>query len=378
MKFVKVALHDMILRLSLFAVAAFAAIAAVANAQLPSSTHIDVIDNAYTPSSTTIALNGTVSFSFDEGEESHNVHFDKAGPACTQNSGSTAGAVGRVLPKQSEGPGWSGVCQFPTSGVYTFYCDDHSDMTGKITVANADGTLPATPTPTPTATATPRPGATATPTPGGGSTNTGDNGGGGAPASNPATGPKVTIAGRQRGQVVTVKLTGGSERAKVAVEALARRADLKAKGKAKLVRVGRTSRTVAPGAQLSVKVALNAKAKAALKRLGKLKLTLKTTIARKTATRTVTLRKPAKARMAQKAVTVAVADNTFSPKTATVARGGTVTWRWKGKKGHNVVGPNFASKVIKTGTYKRKFTKKGTISYSCTLHRGMVGKIRVK
>ena len=42
-------------------------------------------------------------------------------------------------------------------------------------------------------------------------------------------------------------------------------------------------------------MAINAKAKAALKRLGTLKLTLRVTIAGKTTTSTVTLRKPTKA-----------------------------------------------------------------------------------
>ena len=72
-------------------------------------------------------------------------------------------------------------------------------------------------------------------------------------------------------------------------------ADLKAKGKAKLVRVGRIKKTVAAGAKADLSVAINAKAKAALKRLGKLKLTLRVTIAGKTTTSTVTLRKPTKA-----------------------------------------------------------------------------------
>jgi plastocyanin len=73
-----------------------------------------------------------------------------------------------------------------------------------------------------------------------------------------------------------------------------------------------------------------------------------------------------------------VADNSFSPTTATVARGGTVTWRWTGKKSHDVVGPGFKSKLIKTGTFKKTFTKQGTFNYVCTLHRGMKGTVRVK
>jgi plastocyanin len=80
-------------------------------------------------------------------------------------------------------------------------------------------------------------------------------------------------------------------------------------------------------------------------------------------------------RSPRRAFTVKVADNFFSPKTATVARGGTVTWRWTGKKSHDVVGPGFKSK---TATFTKTFTKKGRFKYLCTLHRGMTGIVRVK
>ncbi|HWK28624.1 MAG TPA: plastocyanin/azurin family copper-binding protein [Solirubrobacter sp.] len=365
----------MILRVSLAGGAAFAALATAAGAQPPASANVAVIDNAYAPASSTVALGGTVRFAYDDGEESHNVHFEQAGPACTQVTGSAPGAAGRVLPKPSEAPGWSVDCRFAAPGIYTFYCDDHVEMTGKVTVANADGSLPVVATPTPTAT----PRATATPAPSGGGG--GGAGGGGGTTAGPgpgATAAKLTIAAAQRGSAVTASVTGGSAKTTVRVEALARRTDLRVKGKAKLVRVGRVSRTVAAGATVKVKVAVNAKAKAALKRRGKLKLTVRATLDDTTTTRTVTLRAAARARVAQKATTVSVADNTFSPKTVTIARGGTVTWRWTGKKAHNVVGPGFASRLQKSGTYRRKLTKKGTISYRCTLHRGMEGKIRVK
>jgi hypothetical protein len=48
------------------------------------------------------------------------------------------------------------------------------------------------------------------------------------------------------------------------VEALAKRTDLLTKGKAKLVRVGRVSKTVAAGARATGTVRLNAKARSAL------------------------------------------------------------------------------------------------------------------
>ena len=88
-------------------------------------------------------------------------------------------------------------------------------------------------------------------------------------------------------------LRGGSERGRIVVEALAKRAELRTKGKARLVRVGRVSKTVAAGARVTVSVRLNAKARSALRRLGRLKLTLRVTAAGRTQSKSVTLRRSA-------------------------------------------------------------------------------------
>ena len=284
----------MIARLSLLAATAFAGIAALAHAQQhPQTASFTVVDNRYVldgggGSEATVALSATVNFAYPTGTEAHNVHFERTGPACTQLTGATTGEVGRVLPNAAEGPGWSGRCTFNAPGVYTFLCDDHPEMVGKVTVANADGTIPveATPTPTPTATATPQ-GGTGDPT-GGGSTPTG---GGGTTTPGATSAPTWTIAASQRGNAVRAALTGGSARGTVVLEALAKRTDLRAKGKAKLVRVGRVSKTLAAGAKATASVPLNAQAKAALKRLGKLKLTLRITVAGKTTSKSVTVRR---------------------------------------------------------------------------------------
>lgn len=351
-------------------VAVFVGVVAIAQAQHPLLVDVDVKDSVYEPAVTTVGIGGAVRFTYADGEEVHNVSFANKAVTCTQLSGRRTGPVGSTLPVPSEGPGWSGSCTFPGPGVYRFICDDHNGMDGKVTVANADGTLPVEATPTPTPTPSPQPGS-ATPTPG--------SGGGGGPAdSTPqpgASAPKLTLASSQRGQAVAGSIKGGSAAASVTVETLAA---LKAKGKP--VRVGRKTYTVAAGATKTFSVPLNAKGKAALRKLGKLKVTLRFTVAGTTETRTVTLRpaKKAKASTAQKAVTVKVADDVFQAKSVTVARGGTVTWRWVGKKSHDVVGPGFKSKLQKTGTFSRRFTKKGTIRYACTLHRGMTGTVRVK
>src|SRR3954469_15464295 len=69
----------------------------------------------------------------------------------------------------------------------------------------------------------------------------------------------------------------------------------------------------------------------------------------------------------------------FSPKTLKVKRGTTVKWSWSGSVPHNVVGKGFKSKTTTKGSVSHKFTKKGTYTVVCTLHKaaGMTMKIKV-
>jgi plastocyanin len=70
--------------------------------------------------------------------------------------------------------------------------------------------------------------------------------------------------------------------------------------------------------------------------------------------------------------TIQIGDNFFKPKTATVKKGTTVKWVWKGDKPHNVVvtsGPvKFHSKVKTSGSYVKKLSKAGTYRILCTIH----------
>jgi plastocyanin len=72
----------------------------------------------------------------------------------------------------------------------------------------------------------------------------------------------------------------------------------------------------------------------------------------------------------------------FSPRDATVAVGGTVTWTNEDRVPHNVIatsGATFASKNFGLGeTYTFRATKPGTIAYVCTLHQGMDGTLTVR
>jgi len=78
---------------------------------------------------------------------------------------------------------------------------------------------------------------------------------------------------------------------------------------------------------------------------------------------------------------VGVKGLTFTPKTVTVKKGTTVKWSWKtGGVPHNVVGKGFKSKTAGTVSFSKKFSKKGTYRYVCTIHKaqGMKGTVKVK
>jgi len=77
---------------------------------------------------------------------------------------------------------------------------------------------------------------------------------------------------------------------------------------------------------------------------------------------------------------VAVGDNIFTPSSIVVAVGTTVTWTWSPNvTTHNVVfadGTKSADQA--TGTFSRTFSAAGTFNYSCTLHSGMNGTVKVQ
>jgi len=74
---------------------------------------------------------------------------------------------------------------------------------------------------------------------------------------------------------------------------------------------------------------------------------------------------------------VTVKDNLFSPKSASIKVGDTVTWTFKGQSAHNVTFDDFNSKLMKSGTYTHTFAKAGSFEYHCTIHAGMKGTIEV-
>jgi plastocyanin len=74
---------------------------------------------------------------------------------------------------------------------------------------------------------------------------------------------------------------------------------------------------------------------------------------------------------------VIVKDNKFEPKTAEVAVGDTVTWRFEGSSAHNVTLDDEASDLKKTGTFEHTFDEAGEFDYVCTVHPGMKGTVKV-
>ena len=77
---------------------------------------------------------------------------------------------------------------------------------------------------------------------------------------------------------------------------------------------------------------------------------------------------------------VRVDDDFFRAKTVRITQGSTVTWRWVGDRPHNVKFRSFRSTIKKTGSYRHKFTRRGTYRYICTLHddAGMKGTVIVQ
>ena len=85
---------------------------------------------------------------------------------------------------------------------------------------------------------------------------------------------------------------------------------------------------------------------------------------------------------------VSVRDDFFSPKRATIDSGDRVKWTWREEGDHNVRFrrvPSGASKrpgegTKTSGTFTRKFTRRGTYRYVCTIHEdsGMTGSVKVE
>lgn len=73
-------------------------------------------------------------------------------------------------------------------------------------------------------------------------------------------------------------------------------------------------------------------------------------------------------------------EDTFAPPAIKISPGMTVTWKWEGYGGHNVVatdGQFDSGEIQSSGTYKQTFESAGTHYYYCEPHknRGMKGAV---
>jgi plastocyanin len=73
--------------------------------------------------------------------------------------------------------------------------------------------------------------------------------------------------------------------------------------------------------------------------------------------------------------TVLIKNFAFNPKTLTISRGSSVTWKWQGYFNHNVAvksGPvKFRSRIQYKGAFSHTFLRAGTYHLYCTLHPSM-------
>ncbi len=85
---------------------------------------------------------------------------------------------------------------------------------------------------------------------------------------------------------------------------------------------------------------------------------------------------------------VSVRDDFFSPKRATIRAGDRVKWTWREQGDHNVrfrrvpagAGRKPGERTKSSGTFSRRFTRRGTYRYVCTIHEdlGMTGSVKVE
>lgn len=248
--------------------------AAVAAAQYPATASFSASDSpdrwnaAAGGNRVAIALGGTVSFDVATGEP-HDASFPSpSGVACTAGGGPV---VTRIPSTPSAS--WSGSCTFSEPGYRAFVCTVHSDMTGEVAVAGADGVLPPRdpvvgPTPNPTGTLHPP----------------GPNPVGGPPSTEPTAPlglvPTFTFARTQRGHTLRGTVANAGPGATATIDITARKRDIStARLKpAGTLRLRRLTRAANVSGSVTVAVRLPLLARRALLRRGRLVLTLRATV----------------------------------------------------------------------------------------------------
>ena len=75
--------------------------------------------------------------------------------------------------------------------------------------------------------------------------------------------------------------------------------------------------------------------------------------------------------------TVELKDLKFKPDEVSIKAGSAVTWVWEENLAHNVTGSGFKSGNQNKGEFNHTFEEAGTFKYTCTLHPGMDGVVKV-
>jgi plastocyanin len=240
--------------LCLAAVAAGAALAlavASSGAAAPDTASIEAYDYGFKDpdtnlNSTTVAMGGTVAFSYPAGgTSSHNIVFDTSQPSsCTQTAGADVGPV-PPLPAAPSGAGWAGTCTFNSAGRFAFHCGLHAFMTGAVEVV--DPNAPATGTTAPPGETQPTPGELAP--------------------------PGVKVAHRQRGTVVRGSVTTPAGPSHIVVRAfVAKRAPA---ARARQVRIGSVTKDSKGTGKTAFALRINRAARRALHRRHRLAVNLR-------------------------------------------------------------------------------------------------------
>ena len=78
-------------------------------------------------------------------------------------------------------------------------------------------------------------------------------------------------------------------------------------------------------------------------------------------------------------VRVRIVDNNFRPASISIERGTVVKWRNRGDNTHTTTSDDgLWDRTLSPGeSFKRKFRRRGTFSYHCSIHSNMLGTITV-
>jgi plastocyanin len=205
----------------------------------------------------TLALGGTVTFTYPTGISGHSLSFTNppASPSCTP-----------AWPTAVRSAPWTTTCSFSVAGAYNYLCTvpTHTGMTGTIVVeGGAGGPPPGGENP-----------------PGGGGGGSGGGSGGNTPGGSP-TQPgslSVKVARRQTGTTVRGSVTTSVDNSRLAIKVLVANRLLAKKPPSRKVSVGSLRKQIANAGKTSFAVKLNRAARRALNRRDRLVVALRITL----------------------------------------------------------------------------------------------------